>query len=277
MRRIFHNKHLQREFEEHGYVKIPLLNDEQIRHLLQVERRLSPQMQENFYTSIWSDNPDYRKTVDRELKDFYPALLNDLLIYCKPVFGNFLVKKPGENSNIALHQDWTFVDENRFHGVNVWCPLVDTTEQNGQLRIVPDSHKLNLPVRGRAIPSPFKKISEYIFENYATGISAKAGEIVIYDVRLLHGSMDNNSNQNRTATALVMVPDEAKLIHYMKDLNEENKAFKIDVEPEFFTDYGLSDYPQQFTEGKEPVPLNHFILNKEEFDHLYKQVQQPVT
>jgi len=53
---------------------------------------------------------------------------------------------------MCVHQDMTLVDESKFSGINIWVPLVDLTEKNGVLQVLPGSHRIFPRYRGSTIP-----------------------------------------------------------------------------------------------------------------------------
>ena len=117
-----------------------------------------------------------------------------------------------------------------------------------------------------------KEISDYLFEN-STVVNSKAGEVVIYDVRLLHGSNDNKSDSARVAAALVMAPEEANLIHYVKHPTSDSVIYKLEVDADFFTDISLIDYPSELIDENSPLTITNTILKKAEFDQLSQSLK----
>ncbi|HXH19738.1 MAG TPA: phytanoyl-CoA dioxygenase family protein, partial [Chitinophagales bacterium] len=241
---IFKSPDLQYPFREQGYVIVPLLTQQQIQQLAEIyaayER--SSQVQLPFYTSIWSENAEYRESVDAELKRILSSALNKYLLDCKPVFANFMVKHPGDQSQLIPHQDWSFVDETRYDSVTVWCPLVDVNDFNGNLQVVPRSHRLKNLVRGRFFDAPFQNLFDKVIYHRLRSLPMKAGEALILNSRLIHASPPNRSSQVRVTASVVMVPQEAELIHYVLEDTQAKKSFKkLYITPRFFTDYSCYD------------------------------------
>ena len=96
MRNTFTDSTLQKQFEDKGYVIIKkfLLEDDCKRAIaFYNETKHDANVELNFYTSIWSDNVNYRKNVNDFLsKLIYPKTLN-LLSNHSPLFANYMVKK----------------------------------------------------------------------------------------------------------------------------------------------------------------------------------------
>lgn len=233
-------------FENHGYVKIPLLSDDNIKDLKEVYDRFKDEAEikdKEFFTSIWSENKSYREAVDSALRKILLPILNNCLEDFKPVFSNLMIKKSGENSKLQPHQDWTFVDETKFDSITVWIPLENVQKINGALEVLPGSHKLKNYKRARFLNSPFADNIDEIQEKLMKSIEMSSGEALFVNSRTIHSSPPNLSSSTRVAISIVVAPKEANLIHYV--LNPENKdeIFLLNISPDFFTKYSCFDIP----------------------------------
>ncbi len=56
---------------------------------------------------------------------------------------------------MPIHQNWTFVDEDKFTSVSVWVPLCDVSRFNGTLEVVPKTHNTLTKYRSPSIPWVF--------------------------------------------------------------------------------------------------------------------------
>ena len=115
-------------------------------------------------------------------------------------------------------QDFTFVDEERFAGFNLWIPLEDTDLSNGCFYMVPGSHRLLRSYRAASVPDTLTKYNETL-KRYMVPKPIKAGTGLLFDHRLFHYSPDNQSDRWRPAVQLVVIPAEAEavLLQYDKD------------------------------------------------------------
>jgi hypothetical protein len=148
-RSTFLDPSLQASFERDGFVTIPLLNRGEVDHLLTVHDDLSHGQPSGFWSSIFSDQIEYRTKVFREITEIFRPKVHSMLEHYRPLLATFVVKSANDSeSKLPLHQDWSFVDEPQWVALNVWCPLVDVDENNGPLQVVPKSHRLSNNQRG---------------------------------------------------------------------------------------------------------------------------------
>jgi len=235
MKPVFSDPENERKISEQGFIVLDMLTIEEIETFRQFYFSTRPaSIGEEFHSTHYLDSPAYKKAVYDYSEELFRAKFSELFIGYHQVFSNFMVKPPGANSRMPLHADWTYVDEEKFRSVAVWCPLVDTDDLNGKLGIIPFSHTWLTNKRGPNILSPFHQHNEYIIEHKGELLDVKAGQAVIYDLRLLHYSPPNMSGAERPAINIVLTPEEAELHHYCKFGEEiyhyrpENEVFYFD-------------------------------------------------
>lgn len=241
---LFIDALLGEKFRKDGFVTLPLLNADDVALLNAVFNRFESkaQVQQGFYTSIWSTNKAYRREIDEQLKMVLFKRVASHVRSVKPVFSNFMVKGSGENSSLIAHQDWAFVEEPEFDSATVWIPLVDVNSLNGNLQVVPGSHCLTNFVRGRFLENVITQIDEQELNKKLVDIPMKAGEAIILNSRLIHASPPNLSNQKRIAVSVVVAPEEAPLFHWIvNEQSGEKNLRKISITPDFFWQYNYDD------------------------------------
>ncbi len=197
--KVFRDDALQAQFEKDGYVVVPFYNQEEIKALTTLYRELHPKDEKGFYPSTFSKDKKYRTTADKEIVSVGSRSMEHLLVDYKVVCGSFIVKSPGPESVMELHQDMTLVDESKFAGINIWCPLVDLTDTNGALEILAGSQRLVPSYRGSSIPTIYAELQNEI-KSIMKPLFLKAGEAVIFDQSILHYSPPNISDDIRIVT-----------------------------------------------------------------------------
>ncbi len=258
MRTIVTHPTKAEELASKGYTTTPLLSRAEIHRLKALFRETEhiSGVDKPFYTSIWSDNPEYRSRVDREIKALLTELLDDFLDRCKPVFANLMVKHVGPDTQLQPHQDWSFVDESQFDSLTIWIPLTDVSRENGALSVLPGSHRLTNHVRPRFADSPFKEIIDKIEEDMMLNVPLKAGEALVMNSRCIHSSPPNQTTETRVAVTIVMIPAEAPIVHYVQDSNDRGHAFRSEVTATFFQRFSCFEYPQGYRSGKR-IPIKN--------------------
>lgn len=118
---------------------------------------------------------------------------------------SFVIKEPA-GEYVHLHQDWALVDEERASSFNVWCPLVDVAIDNSPLEALPGSHRWFRSFRSPAM-TPREILLTDSFDPYLDRLAPAAGQAVVYDARLFHGSRPNRSSARRPVLVFGVVPE----------------------------------------------------------------------
>lgn len=242
MLQVFRNTEHQNEFEKNGFIILPFYNNEEIKELQELYQRLHPKDEKGFFPSTFSGDKKYRTTADIEIRRICNRSIE---IYCeniKVVCGCFIVKNPGSDSGMCVHQDMSLVDESRFTGINIWVPLIDLTINNGTLFVLPGSHRLLPTYRGSSIPEFFQDVNNNIID-YLQPVLIKAGEAVFFDQSIIHYSPPNYSNNLRIVTNTYFTHKDTEFRTYYFDKTKEGYVEEFAQDDSFMTDF------QQFGEN----------------------------
>ena len=174
------------------------------------------------------------------------------------LYANYMVKESGENSEMKIHQDWTYVDEKNDDSFAIWIPLINLNKTNGALTMIPKSHKFKLNERGPGLFCPFEPYFEMLKDNFSTPLYLKAGQAVIWNHRLAHYSPPNTSQTARIAITAIITPKNKEIIHYYKD-NDSTRLTCYKVDADFFLKYKIGESPKEnifFKEDYSPKVLD---------------------
>ena len=136
----------------------------------------------------------------------HPAILDavealigpDILVWNTAV----LIKKPHDRDFVSWHQDIYYWGNDPDHVVGAWVAIVDSTAENGCVRVIPGSHKWgvlphvdtfgqdNMLSRGQQVVQP-------IDDDLAVDMVLRAGEMSLHHTATVHGSRPNRSNRWR--------------------------------------------------------------------------------
>lgn len=273
IKRVFKENNLQEEFDRNGYVIIDYYNQEEVQYLLNLYKELHPVDEKGFFPSTFSKDKNYRITADQQIRKVGSRSMEQYLTDYKVVCGSFIVKSPGEDSIMDVHQDMTLVDESEFTGINIWCPLVDIKEDNGLLYALPGSHRIFPTYRGPSIPTIYQNVYEEV-RNYSVPLFLKAGQAVVFDQSILHWSKPNLSNQVRPVTNTYFTNNEArfqicyfdKSIHGKVEIFSQDETFMTN-----FDQFGENIYDRpKIGLSRGMFDYNFPLLTKEHLDGLYK-------
>ncbi len=145
--------------------------------------------------------------------------------FADPKWGSgFIISKPPHSPPLFWHQDGRFWDDPvSYTPQTIQCflmiYLVDTTPQNGCLRLIPGSH-LKRHALHDLLPGAHQEDlgkmadPDHLAYQRAEGevdVSVKAGDVVMGSAQLLHAAHGNQSDQRRTNITLWYYPAYAEL------------------------------------------------------------------
>ena len=236
MLKVFRDQALQDAFEKDGFVVVPFYNEAEIKELTELYYRMHPQDEKGFFPSTFSKDKNYRAVADTEIRRVCARAMEQYLQDIKVICGSFIVKSPGPESAMCVHQDMTLVDESKYTGMNIWVPLTDLTPQNGALQILMGSHRLFPTYRGSTIPGIYEEVSEEI-KTYLETLYLKAGEAVFFDQSIIHYSAANLSDKVRIVTNTFFTNKDANfnIGYWRKDFGSKIELFEED--DNFMTDF----------------------------------------
>ena len=279
MRKVFNDALLQEQFDKDGYVRVPFISKERVEKLKQAFFNTLPQsggtiIPEDVLTVDVPDitydftfidkSPEYKRLVfDVIAKEFKPEV-NKYLADYKPIIANFIRKKT-DSGEVPLHQNWAFVEERKCTSVSIWCPLVDSTIENGTLQVVPGSHKRFGEFRGPMVPWQLDNIKNEIIENYLVPLETKAGDCVILDDSIIHYSALNKTNHLRLAIQLILIPAEFYSVHYHLDPQNPTEIKIWEVDKDFYMQFNPWMKPEN-TKTLGSIPYSQKFLNVKEFE-----------
>ncbi len=243
----FKDKGLDEEFEKFGYVIVKnFLDAETISHLRSVYHQNTDVVTDkSFFISQWSNKRALKDRINTEVQKALVPRAQKYLNDFEPVFAVFGVKHPKPDSNMYLHQDWAHVDETYFRTVNVWCPLLSLTSDHGPVHLIKGSHRLFDTWRGVDIPDSFLDIGAENLKPYLTEIILEAGDVIMWDHRIIHGSGVNKSDTTRVAAIVNMKPKDATFYLFYADSRTDTKKIEVFEPPaDFFTANDSANEPE---------------------------------
>lgn len=230
-------------FIQNGYLEGIEIEQSIIQSLSNYYISLSKPQLDGFHPTLMWDDAQKKEEISQYICEQLSDVIASLFPNHRILYGNFMVKEPGQSSKMKLHQDWSYVDESKKDSYAIWLPLQDLNNKNGALHMIPGSHRFRNGVRGPGVYCPFYNEHHWLQENYGKALYLKAGEAVIWQHQLLHYSPPNLSEKSRIAATAIIVPKDEKIIHYYKSEND-NKVEVYDIDDDFFFYYKIGSRPE---------------------------------
>ncbi|MCF8464373.1 MAG: phytanoyl-CoA dioxygenase family protein [Flavobacteriales bacterium] len=239
LRQYLQNLELDRQLAEEGYVVVSFLNEDEVRVLKKVFEDAHPIETVPFYATAHHQDSDFRKEMSFAISNVIKSHVEEAFENCDLLGASFISKTKNDGSLLQPHQDWNIVDEEKYRSFNLWIPLVDLTEENGAIEILPKSHNWIRGYRQSSIDCAYRQVHDLVWNNMEP-LYMKAGEALIYDHALLHASKANRSSEKRIACASGIIPKEAQMYLYWKN---EDIIEQYECSPEFFMTQNIFDGP----------------------------------
>ncbi|MCB9186648.1 MAG: phytanoyl-CoA dioxygenase family protein [Flavobacteriales bacterium] len=162
---------------------------------------------------------------------FLTKALGTALVDIFPV--SHIIKPFGVRGDI-WHQDSSLVDERRDFALNAWMSFTDSNRINGCLWAIPGSHMNSNHFRQFGV-NPITGSFKEELRKLMVPIPSKAGEVILFNRSLIHGSSFNWLPFNRIASECLIVNKGAILYNYHRDKSlAMNRIIGFQVPPEHF-------------------------------------------
>jgi hypothetical protein len=229
------------ELDERGFTTVRLLDGDGLTRLRTALDALEVDPDDPYWVSSVHGSRAVAGGTSGLLADHLSGPVGDLLPGHVPFMAACISKGRG-GGRVGLHPDWTYLDEREHRARIVWCPLTDTDESSGAMVVVPGSHRTMRGLRGSGpFPSPVARVEEELWRGAVETVPLRAGEAVVWDAAVLHGSWPNPSSSPRTAAVIGWVPASAPLVHF--HLGDDTDLAGYEVDRRYFVEQEYASRP----------------------------------
>ena len=121
------------------------------------------------------------------------------------------IKEPGDQAFVSWHQDATYWGLEPFEVVTAWIALSPSNKASGCMRVIPASHIGELtPHVDTFAPNNMlsrgQELAVSVDETHAVDIELAPGQMSLHDVKIVHGSEPNQSDDRRMGFAVRYIP-----------------------------------------------------------------------
>lgn len=238
---VLKSPELQEQLNREGIIQVDFLSETEINQLDSLFHELHDQRDDIPYDKLFtcqhSLDVEYRKRMTTEIGKIIEPLLDRYFSDVKTTVYTFQIKGIGPNSELMVHQDWSFAREDEgFRTYTFWISLVDSDHTNGTLSVLRGSHLFAGDVRGAGLLPSFNGKQSDIVPLLET-LSIKAGQLVLFDGGLIHYSAPNLSNAIRVSVMTNIIPSGAEFYVYFQDKDNPKVADEYLVPDDFIMRY----------------------------------------
>lgn len=246
----FRDEALDAQFEKDGYVHIKgFVNADQVAEMLTVFRETyqDPPGKSNLWNPLALLTESQRHEVSEKLMKHIRPSVEKYFYDVETFFGFFLTKPTNyEPSEVPVHSDSSAVNEDKFEYLTTWMPLIDVTRKNGCMYVIPGSKNIVTYCQPFSLDFPYPDVIPSL-KKYAVDVPMKAGDLLIFSGKTLHGSYPNLTKDPRPAIQSVLLAPKAEIFYYYYN-RDQNKVNAYEVDPWFY-------FKNQFEEPVGKFPL----------------------
>jgi ectoine hydroxylase-related dioxygenase (phytanoyl-CoA dioxygenase family) len=232
----FRDAEVQAEFERNGFVVRRILDDEEV---AEARVRLDAaaagrsfernDCEDTYYSSMFEREPVFQSRLrDAMARIFYPKL--DAELSDSRYFETSLLYKPPNSRALNVHQHVPITEQPFATSVFCWCALEDADENSGTLLLVPGSHHLLRFIRTLQTDEYFLDYRDEVTRRHAIPVPLKAGEAILFENSLLHGSVPNLTERPRRAVLTIVMHEGAQHVLYQHDQSGETVMLDNDFD-----------------------------------------------
>lgn len=235
----FKKNSLSEFYRKNGYAVVNIFDSSEVDELrkLYLDFKSKHLTHQNvLHSTVDTENERLIRNIHDEIAKRLEPALGKLMFEYDLLLSGFLVKNGGGENRTAFHQDPTRVDEHVACSANVWIPLQSVDDENGNLVVVPGTHRLNRSLRvAPACPVYYSDFVDKL-DAYSISIPLKLGQAVILDHSILHGSTSNTTQTERIAIVAAIKSDQSTpWLYYYKGKNSSNTIEKFRLDTESFS------------------------------------------
>jgi hypothetical protein len=230
------------------------------------------------FMSAYSSDVAYRKEIHRAIGGIIETELDKIFSQYKPILYNFVIKESRPSHSLDLHQDMALIDENKSSSINVWICTMDTGIENGPVHLVPKTQYIFPPFRSLYTEIDIADVQE-TFLKYALPVCLKQGDLLIFDSRLIHGSLPNTSGKDRVAVVGHICPDDAQFTMVINSPGSNEDFDLVHFEREdLFQAKGFESSEKSEFDGanRTKIDLNRIPIKTKQLEAYFAVLQVPV-
>jgi hypothetical protein len=226
---MFADPEREARFQEEGFAVVDLATPGEVDELLTSCRlQFAPTGAPMVFANVEPDRSAMRR-LEQLAAPLWDRHISTLFPGHRVAFTTCVLKNPGPDSMMDAHEDGTFVDPRQGRSATLWMALTDClpTDANGMIQVLPGSHLVAANAAGANVREWHRPYTRFLTEHLVP-VPTRAGQAVVWDSRVLHGSPPNLSAAARFALVAELVPIGMPLVHVDALGRNRRQLFSVD-------------------------------------------------
>jgi ectoine hydroxylase-related dioxygenase (phytanoyl-CoA dioxygenase family) len=225
---ILKDREIEKKIQQDGYVILDFIDNTLVSELKsEYEKSFQEKTTETGrFSTLENTNPQINKYYHNYiLEKIAPSLRKHFINYRIPI-ASYFTKYANSRGDLDWHNDSSLLLNSHLEPhLAVWCPLVDVDEKNGALCVIEKSHKSNKMIILYDLPWPHIESLD-LFEKNKKVLNLRAGQCVIFDIRLIHNATPNQTDNDRICFTFRITHEKSAYYNFRCE-NGNKKAISV--------------------------------------------------
>jgi ectoine hydroxylase-related dioxygenase (phytanoyl-CoA dioxygenase family) len=233
---ILKSKDIEDKIKKDGYVTLDFLEPETVQCLVEEYNKLF----ESSNTAIGRFTPMEHASPEakRFIHDFILVKIRSKLDYLfkdyQTPISSFFTKYAHSAGDLSWHQDASILLNTHLEPhYGIWCPLIDVNEKNGAFCLIEKSHKFSHSVFLAGLTWPFFNYGPF-FDATKKITPLQAGQIVLFDMRMIHHALPNTTDQDRVVFCVRLTHKKSKYYSFEHIDPKEQSVTVFEEKPDYY-------------------------------------------
>lgn len=207
------------QYDKEGYVKFPNVLDHELvaeaqEHLQWLMKKHPDKRPERLTQDLIANDPFWVRLIsDKRLLDIAEQFIGPNIA----LFSSHYISKPAyDGKQVLWHQDGSYWPLEPMDVVTLWLAVDESTTENGCLRVIPGTHKMQLHemknYSGRDSVLESEVDPSLVDESKAVDIELKAGGVSVHHPNVIHGSEPNLSPKRRAGLTIRYISTSTRIV-----------------------------------------------------------------
>ena len=221
---ILRDETLEEKLRRDGYTVMDLLDDKTVAELKQeyVDQFSAPHTAIGRFTPMEHSTPAAKRGIHNFILDRIKPELDKIFKDYQTPIASYFTKYAHSTGDLSWHTDASLLLNTHLEPhYGIWCPLVDVCAKNGVFILIEGSHKFSHTVFLNGLEWPYLSHADQ-FEKKKKVLDLKAGQIVLFDLRLIHHATANETDEDRICFCVRFTHEKSKFYSFL--IEEDDKS-----------------------------------------------------